>query len=76
MRLRRKAPNTDSLIFLMIGRDAADGQMRLTRFFSRFDIRWRKAGSAQLFDDLERTAHELGRGERGANRSMPWRAVR
>ena len=42
----------------MIGRDAADGQMLLTPL-RRFDIRWSKAGSAQLFADLERTAKEL-----------------
>ncbi|HEX4673307.1 MAG TPA: GMC family oxidoreductase, partial [Solirubrobacteraceae bacterium] len=46
-------------VFLMIGRDAADGQMRLTPLFHRLDIRWSKAGSAQLFDDLKRTATEL-----------------
>jgi cholesterol oxidase len=33
--------------------------MRLTPLFNRFDIRWSKAGSAQLFADLERTAKEL-----------------
>src|SRR3954454_22634629 len=43
----------------MIGRDAADGQMRLTRLFRRFDIRWSKDGSARLFSDLERTAKEI-----------------
>jgi cholesterol oxidase len=55
----RQPRNTDALVFLMIGRDAADGQMRLTPLFRRFDIRWSKAGSAQLFADLERTAKEL-----------------
>ena len=43
----------------MIGRDAADGRMRLTPLFRRFDIRWSNAGSARLFADLERTAREL-----------------
>jgi cholesterol oxidase len=62
LRLAEGRPDTDSLIFLMIGRDAADGQMRLTRLFRRFDIRWSKAGSAQLFADLERTAKELAAG--------------
>jgi choline dehydrogenase-like flavoprotein len=57
--LREREADTDALIFLMIGRDAADGQMRLTRLFRRLDIRWSKAGSAQLFADLERTANEL-----------------
>jgi choline dehydrogenase-like flavoprotein len=55
----RRSSDTDSLVFLMIGRDAADGQMRLTPLFRQFDIRWSKAGSAQLFADLERTAIEL-----------------
>ena len=57
--LRERPPDTDALIFLMIGRDAADGQMRLTPLFRRFDIRWSKEASAQLFADLERTAKEL-----------------
>jgi cholesterol oxidase len=57
--LAERQTNTDALVFLMIGRDAADGQMRLTPLFRRFDIRWSKAGSAQLFADLERTAKEL-----------------
>jgi cholesterol oxidase len=57
--LAERQQNTDALVFLMIGRDAADGRMRLTPLFRRFDIRWSKAGSAQLFADLERTAKEL-----------------
>ena len=61
-RVREHYPNTDALIFLMIGRDAADGEMRLTPLFKRFDIRWSKAGSEELFQDLARTAHELGEG--------------
>ena len=56
---RRTASNRDALIFLMIGRDAADGRMRLTPLLRRFDVRWSKEGSAALFADLERTAHEL-----------------
>jgi cholesterol oxidase len=56
---RRRQPDTDSLIFLMIGRDAADGQMRLTPLFRRFDIRWSRDASQRLFDDLERTAKEI-----------------
>jgi cholesterol oxidase len=58
---RPGTPDRDALIFLMFGRDAADGQMRLTRLLRRFDIRWSKAGSAQLFADLERTANDLAR---------------
>jgi len=60
--LRQREPDVDSLIFLMIGRDAANGQMRLTPLFRRFDIRWSKDASAALFADLERTAKELAEG--------------
>jgi cholesterol oxidase len=56
---RPQTPNRDALIFLMFGRDAADGRMRLTPLLRRFDIRWSWAGSARLFADLERTAKEL-----------------
>lgn len=58
-RLKRREPDVDSLIFLMIGRDAANGQMRLTPLLRRFDIRWSRDASQQLFDDLERTAKEV-----------------
>jgi cholesterol oxidase len=61
-RLREHYPDTDALIFLMIGRDAADGEMRLTPLLRRFDIRWSKDGSRELFADLAKTAHELGEG--------------
>jgi cholesterol oxidase len=61
LRLAERRSDTDALIFLLIGRDAADGQMRLTPLFRRFDIRWSKAASAALFAELERTAHELAR---------------
>ena len=57
--LRQRFADTDSLVFLMIGRDAADGEMRLTPLFKRFDIRWDKKGSEKLFDDLKLTASEL-----------------
>ena len=52
-------PIGDSLVFLMIGRDAADGQMRLTPLFGCFDISWRKSDSAQLFADMEEAAGKL-----------------
>ena len=58
-RRRPHTPNRDALIFLMFGRDAADGRMRLTPLLRRFDIRWSMDGSRALFDQLERTAHEL-----------------
>lgn len=56
---RPRPSDAGSLIFLMIGCDAADGRMRLTPLFKRFDIRWSKAASARLFADLELTADEL-----------------
>ena len=59
VRLKQRESNADSLLFLMMGRDAADGQMRLTRLFKRFDIRWSKDASAQLFAELDRTANEI-----------------
>jgi cholesterol oxidase len=62
VRLKRRESNADSLLFLMMGRDAADGQMRLTRLFKRFDIRWSKDASAELFAELERTANEIAVG--------------
>jgi cholesterol oxidase len=62
VRVRPREPDSDALIFLMMGRDAADGRMRLSPLFKRFDIRWDKAASQQLFDDLERTAGELAQG--------------
>jgi len=60
--LRRSESDTDSLVFLMIGEDAADGQMRLTPLLKRFDIRWSKDGSRKLFEDLKLTANELAKG--------------
>jgi len=55
----KQEPIGDSLVFLMIGRDAADGQMRLTPLFRCFDIRWKKSDSAKLFADMERVAGKL-----------------
>jgi cholesterol oxidase len=57
--LDARESDANSLIFLMIGRDAANGRMRLTPLLRRFDIRWDKSASAALFADLERTAHEV-----------------
>ncbi len=55
----KQEPIGDSLVFLMIGRDAADGQMRLTPLFRCFDVRWKKSDSAKLFADMERVAGKL-----------------
>jgi choline dehydrogenase-like flavoprotein len=59
VRLPERRSDTDALVFLLMGRDAADGRMRLTPLFRRFDIRWSKDASASLFAELERTANEL-----------------
>jgi cholesterol oxidase len=58
IRVRRRPPIGDALIFLCIGRDAADGRMRLTHF-GRFDIRWDMARSKPLFDAMRETVREL-----------------
>lgn len=61
VQLRQQEPIGDTLVFLMLGRDAADGQMRLTPLFGTFDIRWRKADSAGLFAGMREAAGELAR---------------
>jgi cholesterol oxidase len=55
-------PIDDSLVFLMIGRDAADGQMRLTPLFRTFDIRWSRRGSEGLFTAMRQVTDRLARG--------------
>ena len=57
-----KRPIADSLVFLMIGRDAADGQMRLTPLFKCFDIRWSRRGSEGLFTAMREVTDKLARG--------------
>jgi cholesterol oxidase len=59
VKLRRQPPIGDTLVFLMIGRDAACGQMRLTPLFRCFDIKWSKSASAELFDGMREVAGEL-----------------
>jgi cholesterol oxidase len=54
-------PIDDSLVFLMLGQDAADGRMRLTPLFRQFDIRWSIEQSKPLFDAMRRTTNELGK---------------
>ncbi|MEY2517443.1 MAG: cholesterol oxidase [bacterium] len=56
---KRMPPIGDTLVFLNIGRDAADGRMRLTPLFGCFDIRWSKDASAKLFERMRRLAGEL-----------------
>jgi len=60
MTLDKKLPPIgDTLVFLNIGRDAADGRMRLTPLFRCFDIRWSKAASAAVFERMRAAAGEL-----------------
>jgi cholesterol oxidase len=59
MRVRARPPIGDSLVFLCIGRDAADGTMRLTPLFGRFDVRFDMRRSAALFDRMRATCGEL-----------------
>jgi cholesterol oxidase len=62
LRPRAKRPIDESLVFLMIGRAAADGQMRLTPLLKRFDIRWSRQGSDELFAAMEKVTDELAQG--------------
>jgi cholesterol oxidase len=59
VKLKRDHPIGDSLVFLMIGRDTANGRMRLTPLLRCFDIRWSKADSRELFDGMRQAAGEL-----------------
>jgi cholesterol oxidase len=59
LRPRLERPIDDSLVFLMIGRDAADGQMRLTPLFKRFDIRWSTNRSQGLFTAMKHVVDQL-----------------
>jgi cholesterol oxidase len=59
VRLKDHAPISDTLVFLMIGRDAANGRFRLTPLFRTLDIRWSKSDSAELFDGMRQAAGEL-----------------
>ncbi len=54
-----RAPITDSLVFLMFGRDAANGRMRLTPLLRRLDIAWRKEDSQALWDAMEKATNDL-----------------
>ncbi len=59
IRLGHAEPIVDSFVFMIFGRDAADGRMRLTPFLRRFDIEWSRNGSQRLFEDMHRTTNEL-----------------
>jgi cholesterol oxidase len=53
-------PIDDSLVFLMLGQDAADGRMRLTPLFHQLDIQWSAKRSQPLLDAMKQTVNELG----------------
>jgi cholesterol oxidase len=53
-------PIANSLVFLMIGQDAAAGKMRLSPIFRRFDIQWSRAPSETLFAAMRRATEALG----------------
>jgi cholesterol oxidase len=59
VRLCDEDPIENSLVFMIFGRDAANGQMRLTPLLRRFDIRWSRNASRRLFDDMQQTVNEL-----------------
>ncbi|HEX2241488.1 MAG TPA: GMC family oxidoreductase [Actinomycetota bacterium] len=59
VKLETRSPITDALVFLMIGKDAADGRMRLTPLLRQFDITWSKEASRQLFDEMRRATEEV-----------------
>lgn len=61
MTLRDMEPIGDTLVFLNIGRDAANGRMRLTPLFGCFDIRWSKDDSAALFERMREMAGRLAK---------------
>jgi cholesterol oxidase len=55
-------PITDSLVFLMIGRDPGQGRMRVTHLLRRFDIRWSKDANEPLFDRMRKATKDIARG--------------
>jgi cholesterol oxidase len=65
VQVAERPPITDSIVFLMIGQDAADGRMRLTRLFRRMDIDWSAAASQRLFEDMRETTEQLAAAARG-----------
>jgi len=62
VKLAERPPITDSIVFLMIGKDAADGRIRLTPLFRKLDVRWSDRASRGLFDRMRETTGELARG--------------
>jgi len=65
VKLASRPAVTDSFVYLMIGRDAADGRVRLTPLLRRLDVSWSKAASTKLFDSMRQTTEELAAAVRG-----------
>ena len=62
VKVGRRATNEGSLIFLMIGRDAPTGRIRLTPLLRRLDVAFHRADSAALFTALRQTAFAVAEG--------------
>jgi len=56
---RRQSPLDHALILLVMGRDAADGKLRLSRR-GRIESQWSNAGSRELFRAMEEIVGEIG----------------
>jgi choline dehydrogenase-like flavoprotein len=56
---RPRRPIADSLVFLFIGRDAADGRIRLTPLLRRLDVRWSARGSRRLYEAMDEVTTRL-----------------
>lgn len=56
----RHAPLDNSLILLMMGRDAADGKLRLSRR-GKLEAQWDNRGSRELFDSMEEIVRQVAR---------------
>jgi cholesterol oxidase len=54
------SPIEDSVVFLMLGKDAADGRMRLTPILRCLDIEWSRTNSDALITAMEDTTKALG----------------
>ena len=73
---------SDMMIFLAMGRDAADGQIRLKRSFplpffpQELDIRWRNKQSMPLFDKIVEEQNKVAEGLKGEQVLSPLWEIR
>ncbi len=68
LELGSRPPITDSLVFLMIGRDPAQGRMRLTPLLRRLDVSWNRDDNAELFAGMRRATEEVAQ----VAEATPW----